>query len=138
MSELRSGQSEWFAISQAQVDQFADVTCDHQYLHVDPERASKTPLGGTIVHGFFYLSLLPHLMLDELFEKLGEMTVLNYGVNRLRFLSPVPVGSEVRLNWKVVSEESKGDGRLLTVDVVMDIKGCDKPALVAEWLLYIV
>lgn len=138
MSEQRSGQSEWFAISQEQVDQFADVTCDHQYLHVDSERAAKTPLGGTIVHGFFYLSLLPHLMLDELFEKLGEMTVLNYGVNRLRFLSPVPVGSEIRLNWKVVSEENKGDGRLLVVDVVMDIKGCDKPALVAEWLLFVV
>ena len=138
MDEPLCGQSDWFAISQEQVNQFADVTCDHQYLHVDQERAANTIFGGTIVHGFYYLSLIPHLMLDELFPKLGDVTVLNYGVNQLRFLTPVPVGGEVRLNWRVVSEENKGDGRLLVVEVVMDLKGGKKPALGAESVLYIV
>lgn len=96
-SQLR-GQSNWFTISQQKINQFADVTLDHQYLHVDPERAAKTPLGGTVAHGFLYLSLLPHLMLDELMAQIGEVTILNYGVNRLRFITPVYAGSSVQLN----------------------------------------
>jgi acyl dehydratase len=130
------GQSGWFTISQEQINQFADVTLDHQYLHVDPTRASKSPLGGTVAHGFLYLSLIPHLMLDELLEQLGQMTILNYGVNRLRFITPVRAESSIRLNWQLLSEQDKGDGQLLTVEVVIDIQGCDKPALMAEWLLY--
>lgn len=137
MSKQLSGQSDWFAISQKQINQFADVTMDHQYLHVDPERAAKTPLGGTVAHGFLYLSLLPHLMLDELMAQVGEVTILNYGVNRLRFITPVRAGSSVRLNWNLLSEEDKGEGRLMTVDVSIEIKGENKPALLAEWLLYV-
>jgi acyl dehydratase len=137
MSELPKGLSEWFTISQEQINEFADVTKDHQYLHVDPERAAKTPLGGTIAHGFLYLSLLPHLMLDELLGQTGQATILNYGVNRLRFLAPVSAGSSVRLNWNVLSEQDKGQGRLLTVDVSIEIQGETKPALMAEWLLYL-
>ena len=137
MRNQLSGQSDWFTINQEQINQFADVTLDHQYLHVDPERAAKTPLGGTVAHGFLYLSLLPHLMLDELMEQIGEVTILNYGANRLRFIAPVRSGSNVRLNWKLLSEEQKGEGRLLTVDVSIDIQGEQKPALLAEWLLYI-
>jgi len=137
MSNQLSGQSDWFTINQEQINQFADVTLDHQYLHVDPERAAKTPLGGTVAHGFLYLSLLPHLMLDDLMEQIGEVTILNYGANRLRFIAPVRSGSNVRLNWKLLSEEQKGEGRLLTVDVSIDIQGEQKPALLAEWLLYI-
>jgi len=135
-SKLR-GQSNWFTISQQKINQFADVTLDHQYLHVDPERAAKTPLGGTVAHGFLYLSLLPHLMLDELMAQIGEVTILNYGVNRLRFITPVYAGSSVQLNWVLLSDKVKGEGRLLTVDVSIDIKGKSKPALIAEWLLYI-
>lgn len=135
-SKLR-GQSNWFTISQQKINQFADVTLDHQYLHVDPERAAKTPLGGTVAHGFLYLSLLPHLMLDELMAQIGEVTILNYGVNHLRFITPVYAGSSVRLNWMLLSDKVKGEGRLLTVDVSIDIKGKSKPALIAEWLLYI-
>jgi len=137
MSKQLSGQSDWFTISQEQINQFADVTLDHQYLHVDPEKAAKTPLGGTVAHGFLYLSLLPHLMLDELMAQIGEVTILNYGVNRLRFIAPVRAGSSVRLNWNLLSEEDKGEGRLLTVDVTIEIQGENKPALLAEWLLYI-
>ena len=76
-------------------------------------------------------------MLDELMEQIGEVTILNYGANRLRFIAPVRSGSNVRLNWKLLSEEQKGEGRLLTVDVSIDIQGEQKPALLAEWLLYI-
>lgn len=137
MSKQLSGQSDWFTISQEQINQFADVTLDHQYLHVDPERAAKTPLGGTVAHGFLYLSLIPHLMLDELMAQIGEVTVLNYGVNRLRFVTPVRAGSSVRLNWKLLSEEDKGEGQLMTVDISIEIKGESKPALLAEWLLYV-
>ena len=137
MSEQLCGQSDWVIINQDQINQFADVTQDHQYLHVDPERAAKTPLGGTIAHGFLYLSLIPHLMLDELLNQIGQVTILNYGMNRLRFIAPVHEGSSVRLNWKVLSDEAKGDGRLLTVEAVMDIQGGNKPALMGEWLLYI-
>lgn len=135
-SKLR-GQSNWFTISQQKINQFADVTLDHQYLHVDPERAAKTPLGGTVAHGFLYLSLLPHLMLDELMAQIGEVTILNYGVNRLRFITPVYAGSSVQLNWMLVSDKVKGEGRLLTVDISINIKDKNKPALLAEWLLYI-
>jgi acyl dehydratase len=138
MSEQLCGQSGWFTINQNQINQFADVTQDHQYLHVDPERAAKTPQGGTIAHGFLYLSLLPHLMLDELLGQIGQVTILNYGVNRLRFIAPVYEGSSVRLNWKVISDEGKGEGRLLTVEAVMDIQGGSKPAMIGEWLLYII
>lgn len=137
MSELPKGQSDWFTISQEQINEFADVTKDHQFLHVDPERAAKTPLGGTIAHGFLYLSLLPHLMLEELLGQIGPATILNYGVNRLRFLAPVRADSSVRLNWNVLSEQDKGQGRLLTVDVSIEIQGETKPALMAEWLLYL-
>ena len=135
-SQLR-GQSNWFTISQQKINQFADVTLDHQYLHVDPERAAKTPLGGTVAHGFLYLSLLPHLMLDELMAQIGEVTILNYGVNRLRFITPVYAGSSVQLNWVLLSDKVKGEGRLLTIDTSINIKDKNKPALLAEWLLYI-
>lgn len=135
-SQLR-GQSNWFTISQQKINQFADVTLDHQYLHVDPERAAKTPLGGTVAHGSLYLSLLPHLMLDELMAQIGEVTILNYGVNRLRFITPVYAGSSVQLNWVLLSDKVKGEGRLLTVDISINIKDKNKPALLAEWLLYI-
>lgn len=137
MSDLPRGQSSWFTINQEQINKFADVTKDHQYLHVDPERAAKTPLGGTIAHGFLYLSLLPHLMLDELLGQIGQATILNYGVNRLRFLAPVHAGRRVRLNWNVLLDQDKGQGRLLTVDVSIEIQDETKPALMAEWLLYL-
>ncbi|MDX2464134.1 MAG: MaoC family dehydratase [Porticoccus sp.] len=137
MNEKPCGRSDWFTISQQQINQFADVTLDHQYLHVDPERASKMPLGGTIAHGFLYLSLIPHLMLDELLEQIGQVTILNYGVNRLRFIAPVRAESSIRLNWKLLSEQEKEEGRLLTIEVMMEIQGSDKPALMAEWLLYV-
>ena len=132
-----SGQSDWFEITQAQINQFADATHDHQYLHVDEQRAADGPFGKTIAHGFLYLSMGPHMMLDDLLAFIGDATVINYGVNGLRFISPVPVGSRIRLNWQVLSDEPKGKNRLLTVEIGIEIQGVEKPAMAAEWLLYI-
>ena len=137
MTQSISGQSDWFEITQAQINQFADATHDHQYLHVDQQRAAEGPFGTTIAHGFLYLSMVPHMMLDDLLAIIGDATVINYGVNGLRFISPVPVGSSIRLNWKVLSEEQRSKGRLLTVDIGIEIQGVKKPAMAAEWLLYI-
>ncbi|WP_438950930.1 MaoC family dehydratase [Porticoccus sp.] len=137
MTQSISGQSDWFEITQAQINQFADATHDHQYLHVDQQRAAEGPFGKTIAHGFLYLSMVPYLMLDDLLAIIGDATVINYGVNGLRFISPVPVGSHIRLNWRVLSDEPRGKGRLLTVEVGVEIQHDPKPAMVAEWLLYI-
>ena len=81
--------------------------------------------------------MVPHMMLDDLLAIIGDATVINYGVNDLRFISPVPVGSRIRLNWQVLSDELKGKNRLLTVEIGIEIQGVEKPAMAAEWLLYI-
>lgn len=136
MTEQIQGISEWLKIDQDRINLFADATLDHQFIHTDPERAKDTPFGGTIAHGFLSLSLLPHLMMDQLTEQLAAEAVVNYGINKLRFLSPVSVDSNVRLNWKVVSEAEKGAGKLLTVEAVLEIEGSSKPALMVEWLIF--
>lgn len=129
------GRSDWFLVDQQRVNDFADVTLDHQFIHVDPAAASKTPLGGTIVHGFLTTSLLVHLVAGLSVAPDNMVMGLNYGFNKLRYLSPVPVGSEIRAHVKVsdISERSPGQF-LLTYDVTVEIKGEEKPALVAEWL----
>lgn len=129
------GHSEWFLVDQQRVDDFADVTLDHQYIHVDPAAAAGTPFGGTIVHGFLTTSLLVHLAAGLTVAPDNMVMGLNYGFNKLRYLSPVPVGSEIRAHVKVadISERSPGQ-YLLTYDVSVEIKGEEKPALVAEWL----
>ncbi len=129
------GYSDWFRIDQDRVDEFADVTLDHQFIHVDPEAAAATALGGTIVHGFLTTSLLVHLASGLTPPPANMAMGLNYGFNKLRFLSPVPVGSEVRAHVTVADVTERSAGQyLLTYDVTVEIKGSDKPALVAEWL----
>ncbi len=137
MSELPSGLSDWYTITQQQIDHFADATYDHQYLHVNREKAAAGPFGKTIAHGFLYLSMVPHMMLDDLLAIIGDCTVLNYGVNRLRFMSPVTVDSRIRLRWQVTSRETQGQGTRYAVDLLMEIEGGDKPVMAAEWLLYV-
>jgi acyl dehydratase len=130
------GTSEWFEMSQQRIDAFADVTLDHQFIHVDPEQAAKSPFGGTIAHGFFTLSLLPYfvdtgcgLHIEE--AKMG----LNYGFDKVRFLQPVPVNSRVRGNAKLLSVTEKENNRyLMKFDLSVEIEGVDKPALIAECL----
>lgn len=128
------GVSQWYDITQEQIDQFADCTHDHQYIHVDPEAAAKTPFGGTIAHGFLTLSLLS-AMVYEMPSIEGVVMGVNYGMNKVRFVSPVKTGSRVRGRFVLQSLDDIRPGEVqTTVVVTVEIEGQEKPALVAEWL----
>lgn len=129
------GVSDWLLIDQARVNDFADVTLDHQFLHVDPERARSTPFGGTIAHGLLTLSLIVHLCLSFI-PKLGDTKlVVNYGFDKVRFSAPVRVGKRIRARVKLSGVEERKPGNVIVkVDVTIEIENEDKPALVAEWL----
>jgi acyl dehydratase len=129
------GVSGWFLIDQARVNGFADVTLDHQFLHVDPERARATPFGGTIAHGFLTLSLLVHLCLPFIPVLANRKLVVNYGFDKVRFVAPVKVGARIRAVSTLgeVSERKPGNV-VMRLDVSVEVEGEDKPALVAEWL----
>lgn len=126
--------SSWFKIDQDRVNLFADATLDHQFIHVDPEKAAKTPLGTTIAHGYLTLSLLPMLSSEIAVMPEGVVMQFNYGLNKLRFPSPVKVGSEVRLHSKVLEITEKKGRLLVRSESTVEIRGEDKPALVAETL----
>jgi|TARA_B110000914_G_scaffold32625_1_gene25434 acyl dehydratase len=128
------GSSDWFEVDQERINQFANATLDHQFIHVDSEKA--TPLfGSTIAHGFLSLSLIPHLTAQAVLAPENLKHVFNYGLDRVRFINPVNVGSKVRTHSKLLSVDDKGDGRYLTkTEVVMEIEGVDKPAYIAETL----
>jgi acyl dehydratase len=125
------GVSDWLPVTQDMIDRFADVTGDHQWIHVDPERAKReTPFGSTIAHGFLTVSLLPQLSQQTVAVKGDFKMRINYGFNRLRFVSPVRAGSRIRARFtaqKVTDNE-------VTWLVTVDVEGQDKPAVVAEWL----
>lgn len=128
--------SEWFEIDQRRIDLFADATEDHQYIHIDPERAAQTPFGGTIAHGFLTLSLLPHLSAGGSIVPENLAMTINYGMNRLRFMNPVKTGSRVRLRAKIKEVSPIGRKRILvTAENKIEIEGATKPALVAETLM---
>src|SRR3954470_7248148 len=131
------GVGPWFEMTQERVNAFADATGDHQWLHVDPERAAKGPFGGTIAHGYLTLSLT--LLLGREMEgikiSLKSKMSVNYGLTRVRFVSPVPVGKRIRLRSKLVNIEEPGPGiAQLTYQHTVEIEGSEKPALVAEWI----
>ena len=128
------GSSEWFEVDQDRIDMFADATLDHQFIHVDTEKA--TPLfGSTIAHGFLSLSLIPHLTSQAVLAPENLKMVFNYGLDKVRFINPVNVGCKVRTHSKCVSVEDKGDGRyLMKTEVSMEIDGVEKPAYIAETL----
>ncbi|SME89303.1 Acyl dehydratase [Tistlia consotensis] len=129
------GLSPWIEIDQERIDRFADCTGDRQYIHVDPERARATPFGITVAHGFLTLSLLSE-MSRELPKLAGVAMSVNYGVNRLRFVSPVPAGSRVRGRFVLDRLEAVGPGVVQsTLSVTVEVEGREKPALVAEWLV---
>jgi acyl dehydratase len=128
------GVSRWIAVDQMRIDAFADVTLDRNFIHTDSEAAAQTPFGGTIAHGFLSLSLLSAMYEDAVPPIDGARMLMNYGFNRLRFLSPVPSGRQVRGRFVLQSAEQRGDRLLLTLDVSVEIEGQDKPALRAEWL----
>ena len=126
--------SPWIAITQERIDTFAKAINDFQWIHVDPERAKKSPFGGTIAHGFLTLSLLSHLI-ESTFDYSDRKMGVNYGLNRVRFTSPVPSGSRVRARFTLAKyEKIEGNGVQVTWTTVVEIEGRDKPALVAEWI----
>ena len=131
------GVSGWITIDQKKIDAFADITGDHSFIHVDVERARTTPFGTTIAHGFLTLSLLPAFQIDMglLVPSDVEMGV-NYGCNRVRFLSPVPSGARVRGRFRLASLEDKAPGVVQqTTECTVELEGADKPALVADWVV---
>jgi acyl dehydratase len=134
------GTGEWFEVTQDQINQFADITHDHQFIHVDPERAKATPFGTTIAHGFLTLSMLTHLAAGasaappDPGKYEGVLMGINYGFNRVRFVSPVKVGSRIRARAVTSNVELKGNAVEVARNFTVEIEGEDKPALVAEWV----
>ncbi|MBV1876520.1 MAG: MaoC family dehydratase [Pseudomonadales bacterium] len=127
--------SEWLTIDQQRINDFAEATGDHQFIHVDPERAKAGPFGGTIAHGYLSLSLLPMLQKDISISPKGVKMGVNYGLDKLRFLTPVKAGKKVRLKSTLMSVTEKQPGQfLMKSEIVMEIDGESKPALIAETL----
>jgi acyl dehydratase len=130
---LDLGAGPWHAIDQARVNVFADATDDHQWIHVDPAAAAAGPFRGTVAHGYLTIALLPSLLAELL--TVGDSTVLvNYGIDRIRFPAPVPVGSRIRLKAAIRSAERRGDGVVYAVGVTVEVEGQEKPALAGEVL----
>lgn len=128
--------SDWVEINQQLVDRFADVIDDHQFIHTDPARAaSETAFGGTIAHGFLVLGLLTKLSRQVLPEVAPGRVEINYGFDRVRFLSPVKVGSRIRGVFAAKSAQPKGAGELKTLSATVEIEHESKPALAADWLI---
>ena len=125
------GTSAWHAVTQDKINAFADATGDHQWIHVNEEMAKQGPFGTTIAHGYYTLSLAPMLM-AEVMRVDGVKMGVNYGLNKLRFVNPVKVGSNVRLRGKLVGVEPKSGGDAVTVEMTFEIEGEAKPAAVAE------
>jgi acyl dehydratase len=130
------GSSEWFEVSQERINQFAEATGDHQFIHVNPEMAKMTPFGTTIAHGFLTLSLIPVLrQKSDCPRPDGVKMGVNYGGNKVRFLAPVKSGKRVRAHFKLLELVEKRPGQWQeTMETTIEIEGEDKPALIAEWM----
>jgi acyl dehydratase len=141
LSDLRNivgtevGVSDWIVVDQSMIDAFADATDDHQFIHVDPQRAKETPFGGTIAHGFLTLSLLSAMNYNCL-PKIREQTMgINYGFDRIRFMSPVKAGTRIRGHFVLSEARLRGAGMMmLTYDISIEIENERKPALTATWI----
>lgn len=129
------GTSPWIAISQGDIDAFADVTGDRQFIHVDPQMARATPFGGTVAHGFLTLSLLTRMGAAAMLIPDTLKMVVNYGLDRVRFVAPVRSGARVRGRFTLAGMEEKRPGQWQMLhNVTVDIEGEDKPALTADWI----
>ncbi|ALE75743.1 dehydratase [Pseudonocardia sp. EC080610-09] len=127
------GASDWVEVGQEQIDGFAEATGDHQWIHVDAERAKDGPFGTTIAHGFLTLSLLPKLV-QGVYRIEGVKMGVNYGLNKVRFTSPLPVGSRVRGRVEIIDVTDISGGVQIASKVTVEIENSEKPAVVAEWL----
>lgn len=127
------GTSQWQMITQGMIDQFAELTGDKQWIHIDVEKAKHSPFGTTIAHGFMVLSFAPKLI-SELIDFQGIQMGLNYGFEKVRFISPVPVNSEVRMSSSLKTVERDGHRVKVTMEIVFELKGNEKPACIAEWV----
>jgi acyl dehydratase len=125
------GASDWVTVDQRAIDLFAEATGDHQWIHVDPEKAAQGPFGQTVAHGYLSLSLIPGLLEQVLRVSDARMGV-NYGIEKVRFTAPVPSGSEVRLRATLNSAERRGEGVLFRLGVTVEIRDDEKPAVVGE------
>ncbi len=130
------GKSDWVLVDQDMINQFAQATGDHQFIHVNEEMAKMTPFGGTIAHGFLTLSLFPKLMAASDCPRVAGIKMgVNYGGNKVRFLTPVRSGKRVRGHFKLVGLEEKRPGQWQqTLEYTLEVEGEDKPALIAEWM----
>jgi len=131
--DLDLGATDWVVVTQEQVDLFAEATGDHQWIHVDRERAAQGPFGGTIAHGYLTLSKLPALM-AQLLQITDSAMGVNYGLDRLRMTAPVPVGSKIRVRGRLLDATGKSGGVLYRVEMDVEVEGNDRPALVATGL----
>ena len=130
------GESDWLQVDQVMINDFAEVTRDHQHIHVDAEKASLTPFGSTIAHGFLSLSLLSYFAESSFgFMLDSSQMALNYGFDKVRFLIPVKVDSKIRASATLISVDDKRERLLVKLRVVVHIQGEDKPALMADWLI---
>ncbi len=125
------GTSAWHEVTQDAIDAFADVTGDHQWIHVDTERAKETPFGGTIAHGYYTLSLAP-MLTAQVMALDGFAFAINYGLNRVRFPAPVPVGSRVRATVKLAELDDIPGGAQMTLELTFEVEGGEKPVCVAQ------
>lgn len=129
------GCSEWRVVTQEMINQFADATDDHQFIHVDPVKAAETPFGGTIAHGFLTLSLLSTLAYEALPMIEGATMGINYGFDKVRFMTPVKSGARVRARFKLADADIRPSGRVVNhYEVTLEVEGSIKPALTATWL----
>jgi acyl dehydratase len=127
------GTSDWHDVGQGDIDAFADVTGDHQWIHVDPERAKDTPFGGTIAHGYYTLSLAP-MFTSQVLSLDGFAFAINYGLNKVRFPAPMPVGGRVRMSARLARLEDVPGGAQMTLELTFEREGGEKPVCVAETL----
>lgn len=133
----RESVTDWRQLGQDRIDGFAEATGDRQWVHVDADRAkAESPFGTTIAHGYLLVSLIGPALLEGLFAQTRHAAVLNYGLNRVRFLAPVPAGTRVRCRSQIVAVEAKASGLLVTTSHILEIEGGDRPAMSAEalWL----
>jgi acyl dehydratase len=131
------GVSDWIVVDQARIDAFADITEDHQFIHVDPERAAKTPFRGTVAHGFLTLSLLSRMAEGVMLRPATLRMAVNYGFDKVRFMGPVRSGKRVRGRFKMLSaEEKRASQWQITYEVTVEIEDEEKPALIADWIGY--